>query len=158
MRFAAHSALKSIIQYYDENWQFNTALARGMELLNSFRKLNENCSKAVLEETIEIMLKVLAPITPHLAEELWELLGNRESIFKSRFPKFDETALVKDSVTIGVQVNGKMRGTVDVPSGASEEETKNLALENGNVKKHLENLTIRKVIVVANKIVNIVAG
>jgi len=158
MRFAAHSALKSIIQYYDENWQFNTALARVMELLNSFRKLGEKCSKAVLAETVEIMLKVLAPITPHLAEELWELLGNKESIFKSRFPKVDETALVKDSVTIGVQINGKMRGTIDVPSGASEEETKNLALENGNVKKHLENLTIRKVIVVANKIVNIVAG
>ncbi|MDR0304659.1 MAG: leucine--tRNA ligase [Chitinispirillales bacterium] len=158
MRFAAHSALKSIIQYYDENWQFNTALARSMELLNSFRKLNEKCSKTVLTETIEIMLKVLAPITPHLSEELWGFLGNKESIFRSRFPKVDETAIIKDSITIGVQINGKMRATIDIPNGASQEETKKLALENGNVKKYLENLTIRKVIVVANKIVNIVAN
>ncbi|MCL1947975.1 MAG: class I tRNA ligase family protein, partial [Chitinivibrionia bacterium] len=158
MRFAAHNALKNIIQYYDENWQFNTALARVMELLNSFRKLNEKCSKEVTLETIEIMLKVLAPITPHLAEELWEILGNKESIFKEKFPKTDENALIQDSITIGVQINGKMRGTIDIPNGASNEETEKIAMENSNVRKHLEGLTIRKVIVVSGKIVNIVAG
>jgi len=158
MRFAAHSALKSIIQYYDENWQFNTALARVMELLNSFRKLSDKCSKAVLTETIEIMLKVLAPITPHLAEELWANLGNKESIFKAQFPQIDNSALVQDSLTVAIQINGKMRGTIDVPSGASKEETEKLAMENANVKKHLEGLAIKKVIVVAGKIVNIVAG
>jgi leucyl-tRNA synthetase len=158
MRFAAHSALKSVIQYYDENWQFNTALARVMELLNTFRKLGEKCSQSVIRETVEIMLKVLAPITPHLAEELWEIMGNKESIFRTRFPKIDDSALVQDSVTIAVQINGKMRATIDIANNAGREETEKTALENANVKKHLDGLTIKKVIVVPNKIVNIVAG
>jgi leucyl-tRNA synthetase len=158
MRFAAHSALKNVIQYYDENWQFNTAIARVMELLNSLRKSGEKCSKAVTLETIEIMLKILAPITPHLAEELWEILGNKESIFKAQFPAVDNSALIQDSITIGVQINGKMRGTIDIPNNASQEETQKIAMENVNVKKHLNGLTVRKVIVVPNKIVNIVAN
>lgn len=158
LRFATHSALKNIIQSYEENWQFNTALARVMELLNSYRKLYDKVSEKVLRETIEVMVKVLAPITPHLAEEIWSKLGNADSIFKSDFPKVDEAALVQDSLTIAVQINGKMRGTIDIPNGASKEETEKLAREHANVLKHLNGLTIKKVIVVPNKIVNIVAG
>jgi leucyl-tRNA synthetase len=164
LRFATYSALKNIIQSYEENWQFNTALARVMELLNSYKKLFDKVSEKTLKETIEIMVKVLAPITPHLAEEIWVKLGNSDSIFKSNFPKIDETALVQDSLTIAVQINGKMRGTIDIPNGASKEETEKLAREHANVLKHLAGtgaataLTIKKVIVVPNKIVNIVAG
>jgi len=158
LRFAAHNALKNIIQSYEENWQFNTALARIMELLNSYKKHYDKASEKTLKEAIEIMLKVLAPITPHLAEELWEKLGNATSIFKSNFPQIDETALIQDSLTVAIQINGKMRGTIDVPSNANKEETEKLAMENANVKKHLEGLAIKKVIVVAGKIVNIVAG
>jgi len=158
LRFATHSALKNIIQSYEENWQFNTALARVMELLNSYKKLYDKVSEKTLKETIEIMVKVLAPITPHLAEEIWNKLDNQTSIFKADFPKVDETALVQDTLTIAVQINGKMRGTIDIPNGASKEETEKLAREHQNVLKHLDGLAIKKVIVVPNKIVNIVAG
>ncbi len=158
LRFVAHSSLKNIIQSYDENWQFNTAIARTMELLNAFRKSYNLVTETTLREVMSILLRAIAPIAPHATEELWSMMGNSTSIFKAGYPEVDESALVKDEITIAIQINGKMRGTIEIPNGSSKEETEAVARQHPNVLKHLEGITIRKVIVIQGKIVNIVAN
>ncbi|WP_313306394.1 class I tRNA ligase family protein, partial [Stutzerimonas balearica] len=100
----------------------------------------------------------LAPITPHICHELWQQLGKSGAIIDAQWPKVDESALVQDSLTLVVQVNGKLRGQIEVPASASREEVETAARGNENVLRFTEGLTIRKVIVVPGKLVNIVAN
>jgi leucyl-tRNA synthetase len=158
LRRSAHTALQKGIQAVENNWQFNTAIARIIELLATVRKSAESASPAVVQECCEILIKLLAPITPHIAEELWQRLGHTESIFLSPLPAVDESALKSDEVTIVVQVNGKLRGNFTAAAGASNDELEKEALANEKIRQHLEGKTVRKVIVVPGKLVNIVAG
>jgi leucyl-tRNA synthetase len=141
-----------------EEKQFNTAVARLMELmnaLNSFEAHNDE-DRSLLREGVEILLKCLSPFSPHICEELWQMLGNTRILALSDWPVVDEKALVVDSRTIVVQVNGKLRARLEVPSGISEAEQKQLALSDERISSRIEGKEIMKVIVVPERLVNVV--
>ena len=115
--------------------------------------------RALRQEAFEAIALLMNPITPHLAHALWQALGHAESVVDDQpWPKADPAALVRDAVTLAVQVNGKLRGTIEVAVGLPNAEIEALALAESNVAKFLEGQTVRKVIVVPGKIVNVVAG
>jgi len=114
--------------------------------------------RALLQEGLEAVALLLAPITPHISHQLWQELGHDEAIIDAQWPAVDESALVQDSLTLVIQVNGKLRGQIEVPASASREEIEASARSNESVLRFTEGLSIRKVIVVPGKLVNIVAN
>jgi leucyl-tRNA synthetase len=114
--------------------------------------------RALLQEGLEAVALLLAPITPHICHELWQQLGKAGAIIDAQWPQVDESALVQDNLTLVIQVNGKLRGQIEVPASASREEVEAAARANENVLRFTEGVTIRKVIVVPGKLVNIVAN
>ena len=139
-----------------ENFTLNSAVARIMEYVNALYKydLNEQKSNAVMEENVKILLKLLAPFAPHVCEELWEKLGEKESIFCGGFPTFDASKLVKDEIEIAVQINSKIVGRMNIPSNANNAEIENLA--KNNFAQKFENKTIIKSIIIPNRLVNFI--
>ncbi|NKF07494.1 leucine--tRNA ligase [Clostridium gasigenes] len=157
LNFWRHTAIKGVSEDADK-MQFNTAIARMMELVNSLSKyLQEDALNLdFLKETIIDFLKILAPFAPHFTEEQWNLLGLDYSIFNHSWPVFDPKALVKDEVEIAIQVNGKIKARINVASDLSEESIKAASLENEDVLASTEGKTIVKVIVIKGRLVNIV--
>ena len=151
-----NQTLKKVEENIHE-FHFNTAISSLMELLNELT--NEQTNKRTSEITtwcIHKLVLMLAPLAPHFAEELNEMLGNKESLFKgSKWIRYDETAIAEDEVTIAVQVNGKLRDTMQFPIDSEEEIIKQAVLQNDVVKKYLDGKTIAKVIVVKNKLISI---
>ncbi|MCQ4321909.1 leucine--tRNA ligase [Stutzerimonas stutzeri] len=160
VRRAIHLAIKQASQDVGQHHKFNTAIAQVMTLMNVLEKAAAATEedRALLQEGLETVALLLAPITPHLCHELWQQLGNSGSIIDAQWPAVDESALVQDSLTLVVQVNGKLRGHIEVPASAPREEVEASARANANVVRFTEGLTIRKVIVVPGKLVNIVAN
>ena len=117
----------------------------------------EEIDPAVVREAVEATLTLLSPMTPHLCEELWEMIGHNTPMDKVNWPEYDEEAAKEEEITIVLQVNGKVRSRIMIEPGASEDTLKEKALADANVLKFSEGKTIRKVIVVPNKLVNIVA-
>jgi leucyl-tRNA synthetase len=145
-----HETIKQVTEDI-EGLRYNTAIARLMEYLNAIKKANAR-EKAF----IETLALLLAPFAPHMAEELWEKLGHQGSIFTAKWPGFDEEKMKKETITLVLQVNGKVRSTVTVPINSDDEALKAAALADGNVRRHLDSKQIVKVIVVKNKLVNVV--
>jgi leucyl-tRNA synthetase len=112
--------------------------------------------RIVVSEAIDLFLRILHPFAPHITDELWERLGNEGSLFTQSWAEVDEEALVQETVTIVVQVNGRVRGHIVVPIDADEATIKELALQEPNVRAHLEGKEIKRIIIVPRKIVNIV--
>ncbi|MFU0782694.1 leucine--tRNA ligase [Thermoanaerobacterium thermosaccharolyticum] len=142
-----------------EKFQFNTAIARIMELVNALYKYDgevENKNMKLYEETIADLIRVLAPFAPHFSEEMWERMGYSYSVFNQKWPEYDDKALVKDTIEIAIQVNGKVRGRLEIPSGATEKEIQDKALVVESIKQFIEGKEIKKVVVVKNRLVNIV--
>lgn len=160
VRRAIHLAIKQASQDVGQNHKFNTAIAAVMTLMNVLEKAaNEtNTDRALIQEGLETVTLLLAPITPHLCHILWQALGHDEAVINTRWPTVDETALVQDVLTIVIQVNGKLRGNIEVAATASKQEIEELALKHQSVQRFLEGVTVRKVIVVPGKLVNIVAN
>lgn len=158
LRYATHSAIYRATQGIESNWQFNTAIARIIELNNTIRKLKKSVVPQVLREACESMLLLIAPLTPHLAEELWERLGHHTSIFHEVLPEADKEALVRDEIAFVVQVNGKLRGKFTAGPDASRSELERKALDLNRIQPYIQGKTIRKVIVVPGKLVNIVVS
>ena len=160
VRRAIHLAIKQASQDVGQHHKFNTAIAQVMTLMNVLEKATAATEqdRALLQEGLETVALLLAPITPHICHELWQQLGNSGSIIDAQWPAVDESALVQDSLTLVVQVNGKLRGQIEVPASATREEVEATARANENVVRFTEGLTIRKVIVVPGKLVNIVAN
>lgn len=152
LRKAFHKTVKKVTDD-TETMQFNTGIAAMMEFINAAYKVEH-----INKETVEKFTIMLAPYAPHVAEEVWEKLGNTESITYQSWPTYDPAQCVEDSVTISVQVNGKLRGTLALPKGAAKEDALGQAKAIGSVQKHLEGKTIRKEIFVPNKIINFVVG
>jgi len=154
----AYRKLNQTIKKVEEDirtLQLNTAIAGMMELLNVMDELNPGESK-VFSLCVEKLAQILAPFAPHLSEEIWSKLGHRESIFKSQWPVFDKDAIQEEEVTIVVQVNGKLRATINLPVDTSEEEVKKLVLANEKVKNFINNKKIVKTVFVPNKLINVV--
>ncbi|TGY43643.1 leucine--tRNA ligase [Clostridium sartagoforme] len=157
LNFWLHNAIKGVTED-SEKMQFNTAIARMMEFVNAFSKyLQEDVMNLeFLKNTCIDFLKILAPFAPHFAEEQWSLLGLDFSIFNEAWPKFDPKALVKDEVEIAIQVNGKIKAKINVPTDLDEEGIKAASLANENVVAATEGKNIVKVIVIKGRLVNIV--
>ena len=160
VRRAIHLAIKQASVDIGQHHKFNTAIAQVMTLMNVLEKATtaSEQDRALLQEGLETVALLLAPIAPHICHELWQQLGKQGAIIDAPWPQVDESALVQDSLTLVVQVNGKLRGQIDVPASATREEVEASARANENVVRFTEGLTIRKVIVVPGKLVNIVAN
>lgn len=159
LNYVRHHSIKSITEDIDK-MQFNTSIARLMEFTNALSKyLGDDTFKnaSFLKESIIDFIRLLAPFAPHFAEEQWELIGINSSVFNEKWPKFDPKALIKDEVEIAVQVNGKIRAKINISTSSSEEEIKESALNNEDIKNSIGDKEIRKVIVIKNRLVNIVA-
>ncbi|MCF6781725.1 leucine--tRNA ligase [Stutzerimonas stutzeri] len=160
VRRATHLAIKQASIDVGQHHKFNTAIAQVMTLMNVLEKAPTATEqdRALLQEGLETVALLLAPITPHICHELWQQLGKQGAIIDAPWPAVDQAALLQDNLTLVVQVNGKLRGQIEVPASASREEVEASARANENVLRFTEGLTIRKVIVVPGKLVNIVAN
>ncbi|MEG0771876.1 leucine--tRNA ligase [Clostridium sp.] len=159
LNYWRHFAIKGVTED-SEKLQFNTAIARLMELTNVLYKyLNEeNKNTAFLKEVLIDYVKLLAPFAPHFSEEQWENLNMNYSVFNEKWPIFDPSALIKDEVEIAIQINGKIKAKIDVPTSLDEEGIKAASLETQTIKAALEGKTVRKIIVIKGRLVNIVAN
>ncbi|RSC27702.1 leucine--tRNA ligase [Pseudomonas putida] len=160
IRRGIHAAIKQASTDVGQFHKFNTAIAQVMTLMNILEKAPQASEqdRALLQEGLEAVTLLLAPITPHLSHALWKELGHTQAVIDAGWPVVDESALVQDTITLVVQVNGKLRGQVEMPAAASREEIEAAARNNDNVLRFLDGLAIRKVIVVPGKLVNIVAN
>src|SRR5690606_29228253 len=131
-----------------------------MTLMNVLEKASQatDLDRALIQEGLETVALILAPITPHISHELWQRLGHTQAIIDAGWPAADESALVQDTLELVIQVSGRLRGHIEMPAGASREEVEAAARSNENVLRFTEGLSIRKVIVVPGKLVNIVAN
>ncbi len=161
LRRQLHETIQKVGDDYGRRHSFNTAIAALMELLNHVSRFADasDQGRAVRHEALEAMVLLLNPVTPHVSHALWQVLGHPETLLEDvPFPRADPAALARDSVTIAVQVNGKLRGTIEAAPGAAREAVEAAALAEPGVARFLEGQSVRKVIVVPGKIVNIVAG
>ena len=145
-----HQTVKKVTEDF-EILHFNTAIAQMMVFVNETYK-----NPKIPREFLEGFTKLLSPLAPHIAEELWELLGHNETITYEAWPKFDEAKTKEQVVTIVVQINGKVRDKIEVEAGLDQEKVKEIALDSAKVKEYIGNSPLRKVIVVPNKLVSIV--
>ncbi|ABI67238.1 leucyl-tRNA synthetase [Maricaulis maris MCS10] len=159
IRRAAHKALHAVTDAI-EGFRFNSAVAQVHDLVNVLRKYvpSDDAGIAAKTEALGILARIIAPFVPHLAEECWEHLGGEGLVIDAAWPEADPALLVEDSVTLPVQVNGKRRTEVTAPKGAAQDVVQEMVMADQTVQRALEGLTVRKVIVVPDRIVNIVAG
>jgi leucyl-tRNA synthetase len=159
LRQLAHRAVQSVTDDI-EHFRFNVAVARGYELVNAIAKLKGDNEGAVFArgEALRILAQIISPFMPHLAEECWETLGGEGFVATAPWPLADPALATRSTVTLPIQVNGKKRAEIDAPKGAAEADVRELALQHVAVKPFLEGVTVRKVIVVPDRIVNIVAN
>ena len=160
LRRKAHETLAKADVDLGRRLAFNTVVSGVMELSNETGRLADDSAagRAVRHEALRIATVVLSPIAPHLCHELWQLLGEEGALIDARWPEVDERALARDSVEIVVQVNGKVRGRVTVAAGAAQDAVHEAALAEENVQRFLDGKTVRKVILVPDKLLNIVVG
>ena len=157
LRRAIHIAIKEVREDLEGEYQFNTAVSEMMKLNNALA--DAECKDSpVYAEGINTLILLLAPFAPHIADELWHMIGNSESVHTQTWPSVDTSALVTDEITLVIQVMGKTRGTIQVPSGADKVALENYARESELAKRHMEGKEIKKVIVVPGKLVNFVVA
>lgn len=155
LRRKAHQCLMRVTEAIEGGFQFNTAIARCNELLSQVRSAGEQTHPAVLREVLEIVLRVLSPMVPHFAEELWERLGHDSSIFLAGWPEADAEAAREEELVIPVQINGKVRARLTLPPGLASAEVEAIAFKDPDVSRWIGDKTVRKVIVVPDKLINI---
>ncbi len=157
LRRSIHIAIKEVTEDLQGDYQFNTTVSEMMKLSNALSDAAIRESP-VYAEGIQTLLRLLAPFAPHIAEELWHLLGHTDSIHTQAFPMLDPAALVADEITIVIQVMGKTRGTIQVPAQADKATIEQSARESDAARRHIDGKEIKKVIVVPGKLVNFVVG
>lgn len=160
LRRKTHETIAKASDDIGRRTTFNTAIAAVMELVNAIGRFEDASPQglAVTREALEACVLILAPIVPHACHALWQALGHETPVIDADWPVADEAAMVKDSVELAVQVNGKLRARLEVPAAADKAAVEAQALEAENVRRHTEGKTVRKVIVVPGKLVNIVAN
>jgi leucyl-tRNA synthetase len=160
LRRELHKTIAKVSDDIGRRYTFNTAIAAVMELSNKLQKasLATELDRAVMQEAVLALLQLLNPITPHVAQYLWSQLGQSQSIEQTPWPVADEAAMVEDEKLVVVQVNGKVRGKVTVAANATEDAVLAMAKTDDNVSRHLEGVSVRKVIYVPGKLLNLVVG
>lgn len=158
MRRQIHETIQKVTDDLKRRYTFNTAIAAVMELLNAITSFEctDTTDKMIKHEACETIVLLLAPIVPHITHVLWEGLGHTEAVMECTWPIVDSAALTRDTIEIVVQVNGKVRANVTVPANATKDIIEQTALQSEAVIRHVNNQTIRKVIVIGQKLVNIV--
>jgi len=154
-----HLTIKKVTEDMEGAFHFNTAISAIMELVNEthdYINLEPGTWNLEIKEAIQSIVILLAPFVPHVAEEMWEKLGNRDSVFKARWPEYDKNALRQDTVELPVQINGKLRSKIEAPSSASEDDIRKLILEDAVINKWIEGKPLKKIIIVKGKLVNVV--
>jgi len=158
IRQKTHLALQKVGDDFGRRHSFNTAIATMMELNNTVSRLNDDSDQgmAIKQEAIEIMVKCLSPVMPHVCHHLWFMLGGLNAVVDSSWPEVDESALVQENVQIIAQVNGKLRAKIIAPVDSTNQTVEQIALADEKIKKFTDNKELIKVIVVPNKLINIV--
>jgi leucyl-tRNA synthetase len=158
LRRQVHETLRKVTDDMGRRFTFNTAIAANMELLNALARFEDAspAGRAVRQEAFELVTLMLAPIVPHIAERLWQALGQSGLVATAGWPRYDKSALVQDALEMVVQVNGKLRGKITVPVDADQAAIQSAALADENVQRFMEGKPAKKVIVVPRKLVNIV--
>jgi len=162
LRQKTHQTIKKVTEDIEKRFHFNTAISAIMELVNEVYKFGledehrEEGDILVLKEALEMVVRLLSPITPHLSEELWQEMGHRESIYLQPWPEYDVKLLEEEEKLIVVQVNGKLRGRLLVPASYDDERIKDEALSLPKIKEKIEGKKIVKIITVSGKLINIV--
>jgi len=160
LRRKTHETIQKVSDDVGRRHTFNTAIAAMMELYNDVSRATDTSAQglAVAREAYEALVLMLSPMSPHVCQQLWQELGHEGLLINHSWPVCDETALVKDELELAVQVNGKLRGQIVVPADADKDACESMALNDPNVQRHLDGLTVRRVIVVPGRLVNIVAN
>ena len=160
LNYAKHYAIKSITRDV-EDFSFNTSVARLMEYVNAMQKYDSEAGEKNVDffkNCAKDLVRMIAPFAPHFAEELWESLGNKRSVFLETYPLVDEQALVKDEVEYAVQVNSKIKAKMMIPEGLTDAEIQSLVSQHPDVAALIEGKTVRKCIIVKGRLVNLIVG
>lgn len=163
LRYKEHETVRRVTRDIENKFQFNTVIAAGMEMVNELNHAKDALQTStngplLLSSAVSTVLTVLSPMAPHICEELWTKMGYTTPLSAQHWPEHDPAALQKDEVTLIVQVNGKLRSRIAVPADCSREDAEKMALDDPNTQKHTAGKTVRKVIVVPGKLVNVVAN
>jgi leucyl-tRNA synthetase len=158
LRRSLHLTLQKVTDDFGRRYTFNTVIAANMELINTLAKFDDDSDngKAVRQEALEAVVLMLSPIVPHICHQLWLDLGHQQAVVSASWPEVDATALAQDTLELVLQVNGKLRSKMSVSIHASKDEIEAMALSDEHVKRFIEDQPVKKVIVVPNKLVNIV--
>jgi len=157
-----HQTIKKVTEDLDGGFHFNTAISAVMELVNEtydtlgVRVTGNGLRDDVLKEAIESIVILLSPFVPHIAEEMWQRLGKKGSILKSKWPAYDKSAIVEDTLTIPIQINGRLRSRVEVPADIKEDALKDIVLVDPKIRSWLASKQVKDIIIVPKKLVNIV--
>ncbi len=151
-----HQTIRKITEDFNNRWHFNTSIAALMELINTLTDEEAQLSRAALDQILPSLALLLGPFAPFLAEELWEQLGRTGPVFRQSWPAYDEELAKEDAADVVLQVNGKVRGRLSVPFGTSREELERLALADPKAQSFVDGKQVVKVIVVPDKLVNVV--
>ncbi len=157
IRKTIHKTIQNVTEDLDK-FHFNKAVARIRELTNALEEIKVYNEQAafVFSEGINAVIKLLQPMVPHIAEELWAVLGNKEMLVNSAWPVAEASLIVDDTIVVAVQLNGKLKVAIEMPKNVGKEEMERLALANGKVRLSLEGKQVKKIIVVPGRIVNVV--
>jgi leucyl-tRNA synthetase len=161
IRLQLHSTIEKVADDYGRRHSFNTAISSVMEMMNALAKLEgtDDVSRSVRQEVLQNVALLLSPIVPHICQAIWAELCPQSHILEAGWPVADKSAMVQDSVEYVIQVNGKLRGSINVAKSETKEALEKLALQQPFVQKFIEeNMSVRKVIVVPNKLINVVVG
>lgn len=159
LNYIFNATIKKVTEDVGERFSFNTAISSIMELVNELYKYKElnHGNPEFLKKVIDTLIVILSPFSPHICEEMWEAMGHQDSVYDIAWPNYDDSALVRDTVEIVLQINGKVKEKIDVSAGLSKVELEKIALENEKINELINGLSVVKVIAVPNKLVNIVA-
>lgn len=165
VRRIVHQTIKRVTDDIEDRFHFNTAIASIMELVNFLYKFEETAnkyerwddlSKSVLREAIEVLIMLLYPFVPHISEEIWQSLGNTAGLTYRQWPAYDPHAAKDKAITVVIQINGKVRSRLEVSPGLTQENLKGMAVNDTKIKSWIAGQPVKKVIVVPDKLVNIV--
>jgi len=158
LRRKTHQTIKKVTEDIERGFHFNTAISAVMELVNEvYLEIANQKESSDIKEAVETTVILLAPFVPHIAEELWQKLGKKNSIFKIKWPGFEQSLMVEEEVSLIIQVNSRVRSKISVPIDSTEDFLREKVLADEKVKKHLEGKPVKKFIVVPNRLVNIVS-
>jgi leucyl-tRNA synthetase len=161
LRRKTHQSIKKVTEDIRERFHFNTAIAAIMELVNQIyqvldNRLSDPMFWPVVREAIEAVIVLSSPMVPHISEELWKILGHQKLLMETAWPTWDDQALKAEEVLIVIQINGKLRNRITVPSDATDRELEDISLQDSRVREFIEGKQVKRVVVVPKKLINIV--